>query len=190
MNNHIDPDAFRCFLGSFDDVVALIFKNGVGAMSAKLDLADAFKHILVRSQDWPLLGSSWDLQLPDGSMVYLYYMDLFLPFGLCSFPALFNKYTNALQYTMQVNQVGDLLHYLDDYITVGPSDSSVCVNTIMTMITMCEECGFTVNPEMVTKPSIAKNFLGIDIYSVAMKASIDPTCLSETTSPLEAISGL
>ena len=55
VNNHIDPDAFRCFYGSFDGMVALIVKHGLGAMSAKLDLAGAFKHILVRSQDW----ASW-----------------------------------------------------------------------------------------------------------------------------------
>ena len=62
VNDNIDLDAFRCFCGSFDDVVALIIKQGVGTLSAKLGLADAFKHILIRSQDWPLLGSSWDLQ--------------------------------------------------------------------------------------------------------------------------------
>ena len=86
VNDQINLDAFRCFYGSFDDVVALIIKHGVGALSAKLDLADAFKHILIRIQDWPLLGSSWDLQHPDGSTFHLYYVALFLPFGLCSYP--------------------------------------------------------------------------------------------------------
>ena len=62
VNNHINSDAFRCFYGSFNDVVALVIKHRVGALSAKLDLADAFKHILIRSHDWPLLDSSWDLQ--------------------------------------------------------------------------------------------------------------------------------
>ena len=51
VNNHIDPDALRYFYSSFDDAVALVIKYGEGNMSAKLDLADAFKHILVRSQD-------------------------------------------------------------------------------------------------------------------------------------------
>ena len=59
----------------------------VGTMSAKLGLADAFKHILVRSQDWPLLGSSWDLQWLDGSTDCLYFMDLFLPL-VCAAPQL------------------------------------------------------------------------------------------------------
>ena len=58
INYHINPDAFRCFYGSFDNAVALVVKQGVGTLPAKLDLADAFKHILIRSQDWPLLGSS------------------------------------------------------------------------------------------------------------------------------------
>ena len=97
VNDHINPNAFRCFYGSFDDAVALIVKHGVGTLSAKLDLADAFKHILIRSHDWPLLGSSWDLQCPDGSQCYLCYVDLFLP---CS-PALFNKYADTLQYAMK-----------------------------------------------------------------------------------------
>ena len=159
-------------------------------MSAKLNLADAFKHILVRSQDWHLLGSSLDLQQPNESTVCLCYMDLFLPFGLHSYPALFNKYADVLQYDMQVNQVGDLLYYLDDYFTVGLPDSSVCANNIVTMIATCEELGFTIKPEKVTKPSTTTNFLGIDTDSVAMEARIKPVCLSETTSLLEAISGL
>ena len=139
VNDHIKLDAFRCFYGSFDDAVALIIKHGAGTLSAKLDLANAFKHILIRSQDLSLLGSSWDLQHPDGSTCHLYYVDLFLPFGLCSSPALFNEYVDALQYAMKTNKVQDLLHYLDDYFTVGPTQSLVCANNIATMIAMCED---------------------------------------------------
>ena len=58
INDHIDPHAFRCFYGSFNVAVVLVIKHGVGTLSVKLDLTDAFKHIHVRSQDWPLLGSS------------------------------------------------------------------------------------------------------------------------------------
>ena len=101
VNDHIDPDAFRCFYGSFNDAVALVIKHGVGALLAKLDLADAFKYILIRSQDWPILGSSWDLKHLDGSTCHLYYVDLFLSFGLLRSPALLNKYADALQYAMR-----------------------------------------------------------------------------------------
>ena len=82
---------------------------------AKLDLADAFKHIMVQPADWPLLYSSWDTVQADGSVLRQYYVDLFLPFGLRSSPAIFNHYADVLEFTMWANGVQDLLHYLDDY---------------------------------------------------------------------------
>ena len=115
-------------------------------------------------------------------------MDLFLPFGLHSSPAPFNEYTDALQYAMQIKKVQDLLHYLDDYFTVGPPDSSVCASYIVNMIATCKELGFTVNPKKVTKPDTTTNFLRVDIDSVTMEARIDPSHLSETISLLEDIS--
>ena len=101
--------------------------------------------------------------------------------------ALFNEYADALQYTMQINEVQDLLHYLDDYFTVGPPDSPVCANNIMTMIAMCEELSFTINSEKVIKPTTTTNFLRVDIDSVTMEAIIDPSPFSETISLLKDI---
>ena len=66
INDHIDPDLYCCIYASFDQAVSLIKKQGEGALMAKLDLADAFKHILVRPKDWPLLCSSWDVPQVDG----------------------------------------------------------------------------------------------------------------------------
>ena len=63
----------------------------MGALMAKLDLADAFKHILVCPEDWQLLCCSWDVSLPDGSVQQQYYVNLFLPFGVCSSPVIFNR---------------------------------------------------------------------------------------------------
>ena len=86
-------------------------------------------------------------------------------FLLCSSPALFNEYADAPQYAMKTNKVQNLLHYLDDYFTVGSPHSAVCTN-ITTMIAMCEELGFTINSDKVTKPATTTNFLGVDINSV------------------------
>ena len=175
VNDHIDPDAFRCFYGSFNEAVDLVVKHRVGTLSAKLDQADAFKHILVRNQDWPLLGSSWGLQCLDGSTCHLYYMDHFLPFGLLNPPALFNEYADALQYNMKSNEVHDLLHYLDDYFTVGLPHSLVCANNITTMIATCEELGFTINMEKITKPATTTNFLGWTLTQLPWKPELIPS---------------
>ena len=122
VNDHIDPDLYRCIYASFDQAVSLIKKHGVGTLMAKLDLADAFKHILVWPEDWPLLCSSWDTVQADGSILRQYYVDLFLPFGLCSSLAIFNHYANMLEFAMWANGMQDLLHYLDDYFMAGPAD--------------------------------------------------------------------
>ena len=74
--------------------------------------------------------------------------------------ALFNEYADALQYAMKTNDVQDLLHYLDDYFTVGPPHSPVCAKNIATMIATCEELGFAINVDKITKPATTTNFLG------------------------------
>ena len=138
VNGHINLDAFRCFYGSFNDAVALVIKHEVCALSAKLDLANAFKHILIRSQYWPVLGLSWE---PPASRQFFMPPLLCGPFSslwVCAAPlALFNEYADALQYAMKTNKVQELLHYLDDYFTVDPSQSPVCANSITTMIATC-----------------------------------------------------
>ena len=101
---------------------------------AKLDLTNVFKHILVHPKDWPLLCSSWDATLPDGSVQRQYYVDLFLPFGLCSSPANFNQYADALEFAMWANCISDLLHYPDDYFMAGPAGSGECQHDISTMV--------------------------------------------------------
>ena len=67
VNDHIDPDLYRCIYASFNQAVFLIKKQGVGTLMAKLDLANTFKHILVHSKDWLLLCSSWDTTQADSS---------------------------------------------------------------------------------------------------------------------------
>ena len=142
VNDHIDPDLYRCVYASFDQAVSLVKKHGVGTLMAKLDLADAFKHILVWPEDWPLLCSSLDTVKEDGSVLRQYYVDLFLPFGLCSSPAIFNHYADALEFAMQANGMQDLLHYLDDYFTAGPADTSNCQHNIGKMVGVCRDLRF------------------------------------------------
>ena len=153
-------------------------------LMAKLDLADAFKHILVWPEDWPLLCSSWDTVQVDGSVLRQYYVDLFLPFSLHSFLAIFNHYADALEFAMWANGVQDLLHYLDDYFTAGPADTSDCQHNIGKMVQVCRDLGFAVNPTKVTPPASVTNFLGIDIDSVQGVTHIDPECLQAISQEL------
>ena len=184
VNDHIDPDLYCCIYASFDQAVSLVKKHGVGTLMAKLDLANAFKHILVQPEDWPLLCSSWDMVQADGSVLRQYYVDLFLPFGLRSSPAIFNHYTDVLEFAMQANGMQDLLHYLDDYFMAGPADTGECQNNIGNMVQVCRDLGFVVNPSKVTPPASVTNFLGIDIDSVHGVTCIDPEHLQAISQEL------
>ena len=135
------------------------------------------KHIPVHPKYWPLLCSSWDTQQADGLVLRQYYIDLFLPFGLHSSPAIFNHYANALEFAMWANSIKDLLHYLNDYFMAGPAGTGECQHNISTMVHVCRDLGFTVNPSKVTSPSPITSFLGIDIDSHQGVAHIDPKCL-------------
>ena len=184
INDHIDPDLYCCIYASFNQAISLIKKQGIGALMAKLGLANAFKHILVHPNDWPLLCCSWDTPCPDGLVLMQYYVDLFLPFGLCSSPAIFNQYANVLEFAMWANGISNLFHYLDDYFTAGPAGSGDCQHNINMMVEVCKEMGFMVNPSKATAPSPITCFLGIDIDSCVGVACIDPRCLEAITDEL------
>ena len=98
-------------------------------------------------------------------------------FALCSSPAIFNQYADVLEFAMWVSDIRDLLHYLDNYFMAGPAGSGKCQYNINTMVKVCRELGFTVNPCKVTNPSPITCFLGIDIDSCEGVAQIDPECL-------------
>jgi len=83
INDHIDINDFHISYMSVDDVTSHIQQLGIGTLLAKLDLEDAFKHIPVRPEDWPLLGSTWTTDRGKE-----YYHDMVLQFGAHSSPKL------------------------------------------------------------------------------------------------------
>ena len=128
-----------------DGVVDKVLANGKGALLAKLDLEDAFKHINVRPEDWELLGSTITEKAPDGSCHTKYYVDLGLPFGLSSAPKLFDDYAEVLEFTMFEHGASWVGHYLDDFVTVGPPNSPICNNNFGIMLAACDYLNFKIS---------------------------------------------
>lgn len=80
---------------------------------AKTDIKNAYRIIPILPDDRYLLDMKWRDQ---------YFIDLALPFGLRSAPAIFNTLADLFEWSLQHNyNVADLLHYLDDYFTLGPA---------------------------------------------------------------------
>ena len=59
------------------------------------------------------------------------------------------------------------LHYLDDFLILGPAGSPLCGQALQTTLTLCDELGFPVALEKTEGPATTLTFLGIEIDSVA-----------------------
>lgn len=85
---------------------------------AKFVVESVYRNIAVHPLDRYLLGLKWRNS---------YYMNLVLPFGLCSAPAILNSVADVVEWIL-VNNYGidDLLQYLDDFILAAPANFSIC----------------------------------------------------------------
>ena len=103
-------------------LLLLVACYGQKALMAKLDIKHAFRLCLVCLEDRELLGIHWQGK---------FFIDLCLPFGLRSSPYLFNRLVDAFEWLLKNNyRIQDLIHYLDDYFTVGPAHFSVCAHNV------------------------------------------------------------
>ena len=114
INDGIPKDLFSCHYDTMDNAITHLKRLCSGALMSKLDLSDAFRHILVHPDDWELLGSTWPVE-KNGVMTSAYLFDAYLPFGSRSSPALFLQYADLLATVMQQLNALPVWHYLDDF---------------------------------------------------------------------------
>ncbi|KAL5510137.1 hypothetical protein EMCRGX_G005629 [Ephydatia muelleri] len=152
-----------------DHTVTLLSQYGQDALMAKIDLKAAFRLIPVQAADWAHLGICWRGQ---------FYVDTCLPFGLRSAPALFNHYAEALDWIMANNYGAQLLHYLDDFLLVGPPGKDTCQEAMSRMLTQLD---IPVASENLEGPTTALTFLGIVLDTTAQQLRQAPDKLEELT---------
>lgn len=168
-----------------DDAVRRVKKYGPGTLMAKLDLEDAFKHIVVRPQDWDLLGSTLEVSDPMGTKTLQYFVDMVLPFGMRSSPKKFCEFADALRYMMEQNGVSDVDNYVDDFFTCGPPGTNQCEDNLNVMLDTCDGAKFSVAPRKIVWPAPVMEFLGIVIDSINMILCISESRLQDVLSELE-----
>ena len=185
VNSFIDIEDFRVEYMSVDDVVEHVKHLGHGCYLAKLDLADAFKHVPVRQEDWPLLGSTWYAYVPATDSYELqYYFDRVLMFGGRSSPRLFNDIAKAAAFIMNKQGVSYCDQYLDDFVTAA-STNNECDSNLQSMLLTCQDLGFSVNPQKVHSPTTCLEFLGIVIDTCSMELRISTERLTSVMEELE-----
>ena len=80
VNSGIPKHPFSAQYVTVDSFIDGIMAQGHGTLVAKFDVASAYRNVAVHPQDHHLLGMVWRDK---------YYVDMALPFGLCSAPFIF-----------------------------------------------------------------------------------------------------
>lgn len=162
--------AEKCTLSyvSIDDAVNTCIRIGRGAQLSKLDLADAYRNLVVDPSEWYLLGTTWQKDECNTE----FYLDTRLPFGLRSAAKQFDKFACGLQYIMECNGVENVFHYLDDFLCISNNDKDFARTQKETMITACDMSGLPVNFKKVHGPTTCIEFLGIMINTETMTLSM------------------
>eukprot|EP00731_Ephydatia_muelleri_P007891 Em0004g229a len=125
INDFIAKEEFSIHYSTIDDAVALLSRFSKGARMAKVDLKSAFRMVPIQASEWDLLGMYWRGQ---------YYIDTCLPFGLRSAPNIFDNFASARHWVLENNYGAILLHYLDDFLLVGPPNQPTCQESMSTML--------------------------------------------------------
>ena len=170
VNNGINPEEFTLHYITVDQIISLVSQFGQGALMAKFDVESAYRNVPVHPSDRYLLGMKWRNQ---------YYVDLALPFGLRSAPFIFNSIADMVEWILvHSHHIPALLHYLDDFITVGPPDSPQCAHNLAISVAVCERLGLPLHPGKCVGPATVLVVLGIELDSVSQIARLPADKLS------------
>lgn len=91
---------------------------GQGSLMAKFNVQNAYCIVPVHPEDHQLLGMKWRRAL---------YVDMVVPFGVRSVLYIFTCLADLVEWIATWNYgVTFLIHYLDDFHTLGLPCSSVC----------------------------------------------------------------
>ena len=123
-----------------------------------MDIESAYRLIPVHPQDRPLQAMRWEGQT---------YVDPMLPFGLRSAPKIFNAVADALNWHLHNSGIPHILHYLDDFIVIGPPGSPHYQDAMETLDRVCTTLGVPIADHKRDGPTTCLTFLGIEVDSVA-----------------------
>ena len=163
VNDGIPKDLCSLHYITVDDAIRHIIALGKGALLAKADIKSAFRLLPVHPADRHLLGMLWQDEL---------FIDTCLPFGLRSAPKLFNILADLLAWILQQQGVTPILHYLDDFLIIGPPASNTCLKHLNHLKQACHALGVPLALEKVEGPSTLLSFLGILLDTHQMEARL------------------
>ena len=169
VNDGVDRRYCSMRYASIDDAASMMVRLGPGTELAKIDIAQAYRNVPVHPADRWLLGVNWEGRI---------FVDKTLPFGLRSAPKIFSALADALEWVLQNEGLTEVLHYLDDFLTMGRPGSGECLRNLRILCEVCERLGLPLAIEKVEGPAVVLVFLGILLDTVRMEMRLPPEKLA------------
>ena len=158
VNDGIDSNLCPLTYSSVEQVAAVAASFLPGALLAKIDIESAYHLVPVHPLDRPLRAVEWEGML---------YVDPMLPFGLSSAPKIFNAVADALEWCIRAHGVQHIFHYLDDFIVIGPPNSTTCAEALAVLDRTCAQLGVPMADHKRDGPATCLTYLGIEIDTMA-----------------------
>ena len=162
VNDGIDPDEFRIQYDSIQSLTSLLLKIGSSALFWKADVSEAFRTLPVHQSDWGMQGILW---------LDLYFLDMYVPFGLRSAPFIFTSLMDLFVWICSSQyELHNLSHYVDDFIYItSPVEAHHTYQIFQTVVT---DFGVPLKPSKLMPPSPSIEYIGFQLDAAAMTIGI------------------
>ena len=162
VNDGIDPEDYRIQYESIQSVISNLLNIGSSALFWKADMADAFRTIPVHHSDWGMQGIYWR---------GLFFLDMYLPFGLRSAPYIFTSLMDLFVWICNHHyNLSNLSHFVDDFIYVAPPSEAWSSYKNFQNIASIFGVPFKVSKFIAPSPSI--DYIGFHLDAPSMTISI------------------
>ena len=177
LNDYIPKDPYSLQYVRLDNAIHIIKSMGPLSFMAKKDLKSAFRLIPIHPGNWHLLRIYWQSQ---------YYVDLYLPFGLCSAPYIFNQLSDALEWILKHNyNLRNVIRILHDFF-IAEASHWQCLSSFSTLLHFFMSVCAPVVVSKTLGPSEVLKFMGIELDSVRMEARLPEDKLLRTRALLNS----
>ena len=92
---------------------------------------------------------------------------------------IFSAVADAIEWLVKKNGITYCMHYLDDFLTMGPANSPVCQQNLDLLRQTCDLLGFPLKLEKVEGPTKNMVFLSIEVDTVRGTLSLPETKLQQ-----------
>ena len=167
------------FFSSFESALNMLSRLGRGALAARLDIKSAFRFLPIHPSDFELLGYK---------ICDYYFVDKCLPFGCSISFSLFEKLASFLEWEVKRrSSSSNIIHYLDDFLVAGESNTGQCRALMDCYISMCDEIGVPLAHEKTIGPAACLTFLCLQIDTNEMMVKIPDEKLKKLQNELSKL---